>query len=103
MSAAERDVHPWAGEVIGCDSASAVYKAALDIRKADLDARGIDVSKVHADAYGPILKSLPRLGEKKEGSGLTFDAKLGGGTNDELAALAKEFPDAMRLRQGVNA
>lgn len=55
---AEREVEPHIGEVQAMDSASAVYRLALD-------AAGIDVTGVHPSAYGAMVRMLPVPGEAK--------------------------------------
>lgn len=53
---AKRDVAPLIGEVIGQDSAQAIYKLALDA--ADVDLKG-----VHPSAYKAMVKLLKKPGE----------------------------------------
>lgn len=54
IAAAEKEVQPFVGELsIACDSASGVYKAALDIM-------GIDIKGVHPSAYRAVLQAQKR-------------------------------------------
>lgn len=59
---AERFVRPWVGDLaIACDSADAVYKAALD-------SLGVDVEGVHASAFPKILGMQPKPGSRSSQS-----------------------------------
>lgn len=52
---AERDVHPFVGEVAAMDSAEAVYKFALD-------AQGVDTTNMDPVAFRHVLAALPKPG-----------------------------------------
>ena len=52
IDTAKRDVFPHVGEVIGLDSAEAIYKFALD-------AKGIDTKGVHASAFKAMVAMIP--------------------------------------------
>jgi len=85
QSEAEKFVRPYVGELaIACDSAEAVYKAALDTLK-------IDVNGVHPSAYRSILAVVPKPGiETRQPSKIAMDAK----PDDDFKA---RFPNAGRL------
>lgn len=55
IEVAKRAVAPHIGEVVGMDSADAVYKLALD-------AAGVDLKGVHPSAYPALVKMLPKPG-----------------------------------------
>lgn len=50
---AEREVAPFIGEVVAMDSAASVYKLALDHLK-------VDLTDVPPEAYGALLRALPK-------------------------------------------
>lgn len=57
---AKDEIAPYVGKLaIACDSATEVYKAALDAMK-------VDVADVHPSAYSAILKAQRKPGEKQE-------------------------------------
>lgn len=92
ISAAERFVRPWVGELasdLAFDSAPDVYKKALEMR-------GIEVKGMHPDAYRSILEHLPRAGEKtaNNGSGLAHDAALPRG----IKSASERFAGAGNIR-----
>jgi len=76
-------VKPIVGEIaIACDSAEAVYKAALTIK-------GIDTKGMHSDAYKSILTNLPKP-QKATLQVVANDAALSGDVTEC-------FPDSNRL------
>ena len=84
---AERDVQPFIGEIaIAQDSAPAVYKLALDHLK-------VDLAGVPAEAYGALLKALPKPGAAKAAAPrIAADAAAS-------SERSKRFPNASRLSQ----
>lgn len=83
---AENEVLPYVGKLaIACDSATEVYKHALDAMK-------IDVSDVHPSAFRAILRSQPKPADKQEKrdaerSVVAMDAA-------SVASFTKMFPKA---------
>ncbi len=86
IQAAERDVKPFIGEIaIAQDSAAAVYKLALDHLNVELDG-------VPPEAYGAVLKALPKPSDKPVATARpAMDAKA-------VSARAEMFPHANRLK-----
>lgn len=82
---AEREVHPFVGEVAGMDSAESVYKLALDSAK-------VDLTGVHPSAYGAMVRMLPKPGDVKQPR-VAMDAELEN-------TFAKQFPTAGKLVRG---
>lgn len=83
---AEKRVRPWVGDIsIACDSAEAVYKAAL----ASLGVKGLD--KIHPSAYSHVLDAQPLPGAKKQSdSRPAMDSA-------SVASFAERFPGAARI------
>lgn len=81
---AERDVQHIVGEVVGMDSAEAIYKLALD-------ARNVDVTGVHPSAYKALVAMQPN--PNKAPAPIAQDA---GVTN----AFSAMFPNANQLKRG---
>jgi hypothetical protein len=79
---AEKEVLPLIGEVVAQDSAEAVYKLALDNAS-------VDLTGVHASAYGAMVRMLPKPGDIKQPR-VAMDAAS---TSD----FAKRFPTAGKL------
>jgi hypothetical protein len=79
---AEKEVQPLIGEVVAQDSAEAVYKLALDNAS-------VDLTGVHASAYGAMVRMLPKPGDIKQPR-VAMDAAS---TSD----FAKRFPTAGKL------
>jgi hypothetical protein len=79
---AEKEVLPLIGEVVAQDSAEAVYKLALDNA-------AVDLTGVHASAYGAMVRMLPKPGDIKQPR-VAMDAAS---TSD----FAKRFPTAGKL------
>lgn len=78
-------VAPYVGKLaIACDSAAAVYKAALDVMK-------VDVEGVHPSAYRAVLAAQPKPGEVNKPR-VAMDAEA------DISAFAKLFPDAPRVK-----
>lgn len=84
---AEKDVAPFIGEVAAMDSAAAVYKLALDHAK-------VDLTGVPPEAYGAMVKMLPKPGTKVETPRIAQDAA-------SAADFAKRFPSAKAPIRGV--
>lgn len=82
---AEKEVQPFIGEVVAQDSAEAVYKLALDAAK-------VDLTGVHASAYGAMVRMLPKPGDVKQPR-VAMDAELEN-------TFAKQFPTAGKLVRG---
>ncbi len=82
---AERDVQPFLGALDAApDTAAAIYKLALD-------AQGVDLTGLPPEAYGAVLRALPKPGEAKpQASKVAMDATT-------TAAFDKRFPNANRL------
>ncbi len=58
IAEAKREVHPFVGDVVlAMDSASDVYKVALE-------AKGVDLKDVHPSAYRAMVKMLPKPGSE---------------------------------------
>jgi len=80
---AERIVRPHIGDLqVAMDSASSIYKLALDHA-------GVDLTNVHESAYAAMVKMLPVDGPAKPK--LAVDNSIKG-------SVAKKFPDAMKLK-----
>jgi uncharacterized protein len=83
INKAREEALPYVGSIaIACDSADAVYKAALGMLK-------VETKGVHPSAYRHILMAQP-----KPGGRVQLIARDGVAVDDEFA---KEFPDANRL------
>lgn len=83
---AEKFVRPWVGEldILAQDSASAVYKLALD-------SLGVNTSGMHPDAYRAVLEAQPKPGDRQAQPRQAFD-KAGS------ADFATRYPETKRLR-----
>lgn len=82
IAQAEEAVKPYVGKIaIACDSAEAVYKAALE-------AMNVKIEGVHPSAYKAVLEAQPR-----PGSHVTLATDHGTRTDD----FEKRYPDANRL------
>ena len=85
IQVAERDVRPFIGELaVAQDSAPAVYKLALD-------SIGVDLTTVPPEAYGAVLKALPKPNAQRQtATPVAMDAAA-------LSERDKRFPHANRL------
>ena len=81
---AEKEVQPLIGEVVAQDSAEAVYKLALDHA-------GVDLTGVHASAYGAMVRMLPKPGDIKQPR-VAMDAA-------QSTGFAERFPTAGALKR----
>lgn len=72
---AEREVEPFIGQVTAQDSASDVYKLALDHLK-------VDLTGVPTEGYGALLRALPKPDAKRP---IAQDSKLALGGLDKIA------------------
>ena len=82
---AERDVRPYVGDLtVACDSAAAVYRAALETLGEE------DVASIHPSALKRILLKHPLPGAKPAAKAIAQDSSAD-------AEYAKRFPDAGRL------
>jgi uncharacterized protein len=84
---AERDVHPFVGEVAAMDSAEAVYKFALD-------AQGVNTAGMDPVAFRHVLAALPKPG--------TAPAKvpaMAADSADLVADFKTRFPTAVAPRR----
>lgn len=81
---AERFVRPWVGELVACDSAEAVHRAAAKILGID----GADT--VHPDALPALIKAQPKPGDKRQETAVAMDAAA-------LSDFNKMFPGASRI------
>lgn len=84
IEVAKRDVAPLVGEVIGLDSAEAVYKFALD-------QSGVDTKGVHASAFKAMVGVLTNA--KKQ---LAVDAKPSIAAESKLSAIVPNLPPVIR-------
>lgn len=84
IGVAQREVAPHVGEVLGMDSAEAIYKFALD--QADVDTKG-----VHPSAYRAMVKMLPQSGAPT----IAQDQALVAGQS-KLAAIVGPLPTMIR-------
>jgi hypothetical protein len=85
IRAAEKAVFPYVGEVMGMDSAAAVYKLALDAAK-------IDTKGVHPSAFPAMVKMLPRPdASEPKAPRIALDAKAD-------AEFRSRFPTAQALK-----
>lgn len=84
---AERDVQPLIGEVIGQDSAAAVYKLALD-------GAGVETAGVDPSAYGAMVGMLKTNAEVAVAApAVAMDAAA-------VSSFAERFPTAGSLKRG---
>jgi hypothetical protein len=82
IAQAEEAVKPYVGKIaIACDSAEAVYKAALE-------AMGVKIEGVHPSAYKAVLEA-----QSRPGSHVILASDKGTRTDD----FEKRYPDANRL------
>jgi hypothetical protein len=81
---AEKEVQPLIGEVVAQDSAEAVYKLALGHA-------GVDLTGVHASAYGAMVRMLPKPGDIKQPR-VAMDAA-------QSTGFAERFPTAGTLKR----
>lgn len=84
IEVAKRDVAPLVGEVIGLDSAEAVYKFALD-------QSGVDTKGVHASAFKAMVGVLTAAKDK-----LAVDAKPSIAAESKLSAIVPNLPPVIR-------
>lgn len=85
IEVAKRDVAPFVGEVIGLDSAEAIYRLALD-------QAGVDLKGVPATAYKAMVAMLPKPGDK-----LAADSKPRAyGGQSKLAQIIPNLPPVIR-------
>lgn len=85
VSEAEEVVKPYVGKLaVACDSAEAVFKAALE-------AMEVDVKDLHPSAYRAVLEAQPRPGSELH---LAHDSVVGLKTGKEFDT---KFPNARRL------
>jgi hypothetical protein len=88
---AKRIVKPFVGNVIGMDSAEAVYRLALD-------EAGVELDGVHPSAYKAMVGMLPKPGEEPAafiGKKLGMDGKEAAASASKFAEL---FPTAGNVR-----
>jgi hypothetical protein len=83
IEVAKRDVAPFVGEVVGLDSADAVYKLALD-------QAGVDLKGVPTAAYRAMVKMLPKANP-------TQIANDSASITTHHSDFAKRFPNAAKL------
>lgn len=84
IEVAKRDVAPLVGEVIGLDSAEAVYKFALD-------QSGVDTKGVHASAFKAMVGVLTAAKDK-----LAVDSKPSIAAESKLSAIVPNLPPVIR-------
>lgn len=84
IEVAKRDVAPLVGEVIGLDSAEAVYKFALD-------QSGVDTKGVHASAFKAMVGVLTNAKTQ-----LAVDAKPSIAAESKLSAIVPNLPPVIR-------
>jgi hypothetical protein len=82
ISAAEKVVKPYVGEIAAQDSAEAVYRVALTTL-------GVDIKDIHPSAFRAVLEAQPKPGEQR--ARIAQDSATVG---DDFA---KRFPDATRI------
>ncbi len=82
---AKRDVQPFVGEVVGMDSAPAIYRLALDAAKVDLNG-------VPDTAFAAMVRMLPKPGERP----MATDAAA---ATTHHGDFAKRFPNAAKLKR----
>ena len=84
IEVAKKAVAPHVGEVVGMDSAEAVYKLALD-------AAGVDLKGVHSSAYAAMVKMLP-----KPGTALAQDSAPKAFGESKLSKIVPNLPPVMK-------
>jgi len=82
MHEAVEIVTPWVGKMVAMDSAEEVYKAALDLKKVDVDG-------VHPSAYRALVKAHMASDQRPA---VTHDAKT-------VKDMAEQFPGAARIKR----
>lgn len=85
---AERFVRPWVGDIaIACDSASDVFKTALEMR-----GKSVKDIPPSVGAYRAILEMMPKAGEQRQGSSrVAMDAA-------STKSFAEMYPDANKIK-----
>jgi len=89
---AERIVKPLVGEVLGMDSASSVYRMALD-------QKGVDVKGVHPSAYKSMVQMLLAKGGNTEGGAHQGNKAKMAADAAATSRFKEMFPEAGAVKQ----
>lgn len=84
---AKRDVKPFVGEVLGMDSAEAVYRLALD-------QAGVDLDGVPSSAFKAMVSMLPKPGEGPRDASIGKRLGMDSGAADAAKQFSALFPNA---------
>lgn len=93
LSAAQRFVQPWVGELDGAEDKLLAMDSATDVYKLALELLEVDVTDVHPSAYRAVLNAQPKPLDPTPSQTNTIAMDAG-----TLSGLAKRFPGMASLK-----
>lgn len=93
LSAAQRFVQPWVGELDGAEDKLLAMDSATDVYKLALELLEVDIADVHPSAYRAVLNAQPKPLDPTPSQTNTIAMDAG-----TLSGLAKRFPGMAALK-----